>query len=54
MRLVVVEEPGAQLFEDGRGIGETCEVDVIALEGLHEGFGHAVGLWRIGRCIAHK
>ena len=51
MVVVVVAEPRADGFEDGvRGV-QLGQVDVIAFEGLYEGFGHTVRLGRVrGRC----
>ena len=44
VHLVVVLEPGIELGHDRGRVGSGVEPDVVALEGLHEGFGDAVGL----------
>ena len=44
VHLVVVLEPAIELGQDRSGVGPGAEPDVIALEGLHEGLGDAVGL----------
>jgi len=44
VHVIVVLEPGIELGHDGGRIGSGIEPDVVALEGLHEGFGDAVGL----------
>ena len=41
--LVVVVEPGRKQGQDGFGVGKVGHVDVVALDGLHESLGHAVG-----------
>ena len=45
---VIVGEPAGQLDQEGRGVGLPGEAGVVALDGLHERFGHVVGL-RDGR-----
>ncbi|QQR48518.1 hypothetical protein JKA73_27815 [Myxococcus xanthus] len=42
MVAVVVVEPGGQLCQDVGSGGQLVAGHVVALEGLHEGFGHAV------------
>ena len=49
VKLVVVVEPFRQGEHDGFGIGDGIHRDVIALEGPHEGFGHAVALRALDR-----
>jgi hypothetical protein len=44
MHLVVVFEPGIECGHDGGRVGPGVEANVVALEGLHEGLGDAVGL----------
>ena len=41
--LIVILEPLVKLRHDGLCIGTIIDIDVIPLEGLDEGFGHAVG-----------
>jgi hypothetical protein len=43
VHLVLVFEPRIELGHDGGGVGRGIEPDVVALEGLHEGLGDAVG-----------
>jgi len=41
---VVVSKPAWQLGRHGGGVGFLGEAGIVALDGLHERFGHAVGL----------
>lgn len=44
MDLVVVLDPSRDLPERGFGVRQGVQAQIVALEGLHEGLGHAVGL----------
>ena len=44
MHGVVVLHPTIDQLESCGGIRDRVDPDVIALEGLHEGFGHAIAL----------
>ena len=41
---VVILHPVIDARERGSGVGKRIDADIVALEGLHEGFGHAVAL----------
>lgn len=41
---VVILHPVIDARERASGVGKRIDADIIALEGLHEGFGHAVAL----------
>ena len=47
---VVVLEPGRQLPHDGLGIAQIGSSDVIPLDRVDEGLGHAVGFRAVSRC----
>ena len=42
MVFIVILEPLVKLCHDRFCIGPIMDIDIIPLEGLHEGFGHAV------------
>jgi len=49
VKLVVMVEPIRQSEHDRPGIWNGVRRDVVALEGPHEGFGHAVALRALNR-----
>ena len=49
MHGVVVLHPAINEGESGSGIGDRADPDIVALEGLHEGLGHAVALGAFDR-----
>ena len=49
MDLVVVGEPGRKPAQDGLGVGNVADADVVAPEGADEGLGHAIALRALDR-----
>jgi len=49
---VIVLDPASDQLDDGFGIGQRVDLDVIALERVHEGLGHSVGLRASDGCEA--
>ena len=41
---VIVLDPASDQLDDGSGVGQRVDLDVVALERMHEGLGHTVGL----------
>lgn len=54
MHGVVVLEPAVELAQHAGGIGPWVDPRMVALEGFHEGFGHAVGLRAFDRRRARQ
>ncbi len=49
--LVVVVEVGGEPGQHRRRVGVSLDVHVVALEGLHERLGHAIGFGRVRRRV---
>ena len=55
MDLVVVDHPSIDGGQGSGGIGDRVHPDIVALEGLHDGFGDAVALGALdGRKARHE